>query len=177
MKRFLVLNQSKDVRPHAGVQDHPQHLRDKLAQFSSYHLLRNVDVLVYLPIMNREPQSDKTGENGSRSSLRLDDWGSFPWTCSSEIGERDNVGTCAEVSRSIHGELMRRFASGRTECRSLSYLSRRIASAEGVLGALLLQYHGPVGADNGRREVRRQWARTGNGATILTAGGRRRKRI
>lgn len=116
-------------------------LRSKLSQFSSHHLLRYIDILVCHSIVDRESEPDKAGQNRSSTSLSLDDRRCFPCACRPEIGEWNNIRSCAECKprRRSKGVAPARAAEGGWSCSP--YLSIQIASTVEECNASLPQYH------------------------------------
>ena len=55
----------------------PPNLRNKFPQFPPYHLLRNPNILIYLPIMNRKCKSNKIRQNRCCSFLCSNRWCSW----------------------------------------------------------------------------------------------------
>lgn len=93
VNRFLVLRQRNSLAHHSDAHPFPgsrkkkkkgESLRDKLPQFSANHFLSNQNLLIILPIMHGEPQTDKVRQDRCRACLRAD--------CGSTRRRRDLTG-------------------------------------------------------------------------------------
>jgi len=68
----------------------------EFAQFSSHHLLRDVDLLVRLSVVHRESKADKIGQDRGCASLCLDHGRRLSGPGRPEVGKRDDVRSCVE---------------------------------------------------------------------------------
>ena len=81
VKRLRVLNPRKQVSffpDHSpamyNIREENMNIRNIFSQFPPHHLLGNQNILVILPVMHCEPQTDEVGQDSGGSFLGFDRW-------------------------------------------------------------------------------------------------------